>query len=358
MSKIIKLKESDLKLMVEQAINQAVRNSNVTAIQNALKSLGQPYAGLLGTTGPNHDGVDGVYGKNTRNAVREYQKANGIRPTGYVGKVTAPKLGVSPMGNAGSSSTTSKLNIDPNFAKNAALRGTVAQQDNTRINQNPIQNVKGLAVSKYANKDVLSKLPLDKINPSKGGAIGKAPNNVPDCAKFVNMFSDKFSFAGDAWLAHDNDSLGKRKWDAFGNLKPETIKKIENEWLKINNAGGGQEGGQFNDEVRNLVSTLVPKTPPIPLKIDDVVGIYYPPSDHHEEAFYKAGMPYFTNVNGKITPGKTIGGGQGWGMNTHLGIVGAVKDGVPIILHNVHGTVFADPVDKLYKGGRVAWVKA
>jgi hypothetical protein len=40
-------------------------------------------------------------------------------------------------------------------------------------------------------------------------------------------------------------------------------------------------------------------------------------------------------------------------MNTHIGRVGVVKNGVPLIFHNVDGTTKSDPQQNL----RIAWVK-
>lgn len=44
-------------------------------------------------------------------------------------------------------------------------------------------------------------------------------------------------------------------------------------------------------------------------------------------------------------------------MNTHVGIVGAMKNSNPIIFHNIEGKVYADPIDKIKNGGRIAWVR-
>jgi peptidoglycan hydrolase-like protein with peptidoglycan-binding domain len=349
MTKIIKLKESELRDLVRQVITEAQVDQNVMAIQTALKNLGQPYAGLLGTTGSNGDGVDGRYGNNTKKAVIAYQKANNINPTGFVGKVTAPKLGVQPMTGKGG---TNK--VDPNLFKKVG--GQTASVDATGVKKPVLNNITSdTTLSSNINPQWKDVIPVKKISSTKSTPIMKA--GQPECAKFVHDFSPKLQYVGNAWDAHNNDSVGKRTWSAFTNLNPDTVKNVESEWLKINQAGGGKEGGQFNGDVKQLISKIVPQTPPVKLQLDNIVGIFYPPSDHHEEAFYKAGTPYFTNVNGKMTPGKNIQSGTGWGMNTHIGIVGAIKDGKPIIFHNVHGTVFADPVDKLYNGGRVAWVK-
>ena len=44
-------------------------------------------------------------------------------------------------------------------------------------------------------------------------------------------------------------------------------------------------------------------------------------------------------------------------MNTHVGIVGAIKNGVPLIFHNIGGDVYSDPYNKLRGGGKIVWVK-
>lgn len=97
MKKIIKLKESDLKRLVQQVIEeQTSGDPKVSAIQSALIKAG--YGKYLGTSGPNKNGVDGVYGNNTKEAVKQFQLRNKIQPVdGIVGPTTAPKLGVQPM---------------------------------------------------------------------------------------------------------------------------------------------------------------------------------------------------------------------------------------------------------------------
>ena len=108
---------------------------------------------------------------------------------------------------------------------------------------------------------------------------------------------------------------------------------------------------------------MVPKNYNGPeLQMDDVVGIYWPDSSHHHEAFYEgamAGGGWFKNCNSTNTsgcdaavPGNTLRGGDLWGMNTHIGRVLIEKDGEPYVVHNVRGTVRATPVDDL----RIAWV--
>lgn len=64
-------------------------NSVETAqLQKFLKEHDTNSANLLGTTGPNQDGVDGVYGSNTTAAVKAFQKDNALAQDGIVGNST------------------------------------------------------------------------------------------------------------------------------------------------------------------------------------------------------------------------------------------------------------------------------
>ena len=70
------------------------------------------------------------------------------------------------------------------------------------------------------------------------------------------------------------------------------------------------------------------------------------------KAFTTAGKNYFVDGDPN-KPGKTLKTGRGWSFNTHVGVVGAIKDGQPIIFHNVHGNVISEPAKNL----QITWVK-
>jgi len=101
--KIIKLTESDLKKIIQKVLLKEdlpsvpaasdVPGNKVRTIQNALIKLGY-------NVGPT--GADGKYGANTMAAVKKYQRDNGIKQTGYVGDVTAGRLGVPSMASSSS----------------------------------------------------------------------------------------------------------------------------------------------------------------------------------------------------------------------------------------------------------------
>lgn len=200
------------------------------------------------------------------------------------------------------------------------------------------------------------KIKTDKINSTKkvNGII--ADPGTPQCAQFVNNFSNQFDAVGSAWLAHDYDSkIGPTAYSAFHNLPKNKQEDIIKLYQDIDKSGeGAKEGGSYNTTVRDLVDSLVPAKGTVKnIDMDDVVGIFHYPSKHHQEAFFQAGDKWFTGTEGNKQPGKTIKSGKGWGMNTHLGIVGATKYGKPIVFHNIDGTVISEPADNL----RIAWVK-
>jgi len=79
----------------KMGLSKAKAGDETTNIQKALKNKG--YGNMLGTTGPNKDGVDGQAGPKTTNAIKKFQQDNGINPTGFVDRNTASLLGVAPM---------------------------------------------------------------------------------------------------------------------------------------------------------------------------------------------------------------------------------------------------------------------
>lgn len=59
-------------------------------LQMLLTDLG--HGSLLGTNGPNEDGIDGGYGRSTASAVKAFQKEQGLKETGFVDKDTSKAL--------------------------------------------------------------------------------------------------------------------------------------------------------------------------------------------------------------------------------------------------------------------------
>tara|TARA_R110001592_G_scaffold363164_2_gene680868 strand:- start:529 stop:1722 length:1194 start_codon:yes stop_codon:yes gene_type:complete len=177
------------------------------------------------------------------------------------------------------------------------------------------------------------------------------------CAQWVNNYSDKVDVVGNAWTAHDNSKLGTTVWSAYKGLDDDTIEDIVEIYKDIDKQGGANDNktdSPIITKIKDLQDKLINKRQPnvSNLKADDIVGLYYEPSGHHEKAFEEAadfGKGYFPNGE----PGETLGRGNSFAFNTHVGIVGAEKDGEKIIFHNVGGKLISSPA----KNEDIVWVK-
>lgn len=323
MKKIIKLTEGDLKRIVSKVILEQSNRENIIAIQKELIKRGYD----VGATG-----ADGIFGPRTKSAVIKFQKDNGIKQTGFVGNVTSKALGVNPL----------------------SQKGTTKKSQSTLQKGTP----KDTVLSPNIDTGFMNKFNVTNLSDKDSTWICKAGQK--ECGQFVNDFSKKLSYVGNAWLAHDLDKVGQRVFSSYTSLTPNQVEKIFSIFKAIEKQGGPKErksGGQV-ENIKALQQSLIKNIAPANLKIDDVVGIYYPESTHHEEAFHEAGKPYFiSDGKGGWKKGNTISGGKGFGMNTHVGIVGGMKNGVPLIFHNIGGDVYSDPYNKIRGGGKIVWIK-
>lgn len=284
--------------------------------------------------GDRGDDVKKLQDKLMRNG---FLKLKSGKPTGYFGNMT----------NSALARAEGKKPVTP-------IKKKVVEPIKKKVVE-PIKNSK-IEISPTINPDFKNKINFLqlKTNDTTSGICAPGQN---ECATFVNDFSNKIESVGDsAWLAYRSDTyLGPTIYSAFKSsenplLTKEKINTIVNLWGELDKKGvGGVKNAKNN--ITEILNSIVPNGSKIPitLKIDDVVGLFYSGSKHTEEAFYEGGEKWFINK----LPGKSIADGNLWGMNTHIGIVGAIKDGVPLIFHNVKGTVFSDPPQNL----RIAWVK-
>ena len=253
-----------------------------------------------------------------------------------------------------------QINLDPSGSYNNSYIKKAWNKYGREYASNYAQNLSrdmfntNIVVSDTLNPDFVSQINFSDLSSQDTSRNFCTPNDE-HCAQFVNDLRDDISSVGNAWTAYRNDTgLGPTIYSAFKGLDENTKQQVIDLWLKIHQRGGGTKNGPDNSRVKNIVNRLVPaKGKVTDLKVNDIVGIFYEPSSHHEEAFYEGGKAWFKDENGKMVPGNTIQRGDGWGMNTHLGTVGAIKDGVPLIFHNVGGTALSDPPSNL----RIAWVK-
>ena len=237
---------------------------------------------------------------------------------------------------------------------------------------------------RFPNLELSDSLDLQKMptfDPTKEGKVYKC--GLEGCAAYVRSALDKYQ--GNAWHAHRmNDNLIYSTFKGNSALKKAEMEKL---FTKINKSGGklSDNADDFDSSAKNIAKSLVPSQSKFnDLEIDDVVGLYYDPSTMHSTAFFE-GMtgyddngkgtklgdgPFMVTKDGKewgpahlgkdvqFKAGKTLTAGNGPGLNTHLGFVGARNNGKPIIFHNIHGNVWATPLDKLNKNGTaIVWAK-
>ena len=99
---------------------------------------------------------------------------------------------------------------------------------------------------------------IKKISSSKSVLMFTIPEE--QCAKFVNNFENSSRTSGgvgDAWLAHNNRSLGSLSYTAFEGLSSSDSNSIINLWQKIHNNGGGEKNGDYKGEAKTLNSKII-----------------------------------------------------------------------------------------------------
>jgi hypothetical protein len=223
------------------------------------------------------------------------------------------------------------------------------------------------------NKNIIFN-PKKETYPMKCGDKG--------CARWVSDQLEGLGLQrqGNAWHSHNIDG-GNIKYTPFKNLNDKLLQDMSNLFTKIN--ANPTEKSQEGD-AKKIIQQLIPNQSSLKniLKVNDVVGLYWDTSDNFTRAFFEGATgnvdmgkgikvtngPYFRDEKGKpwapsdlgkkikFVPGNSLKKGLGFGLNTHLGYVGAVVDGEPIIFHNVHGTVFSTPLNDMDKT-KIVWVK-
>jgi peptidoglycan hydrolase-like protein with peptidoglycan-binding domain len=306
-------------------------------------------------------GADGVIGKFTRKSIRDFQLKNGGNGKGNLGPWTAKKLGIEYYGGGKTDSSTTTTTPTPTTEPQNCSRFQVYDGVEDTRNQ----------VCKGQTKNV--------------------GTGSPGCSQYVREKTG--AWQGNAWHAYRLKNSYPNKVDGFRTIfTPENQKKMAEIFQKINSQSSGlnESGIQSSNtwgDIKSLINSAVPDQSSFSqLKLGDVVGIYYPSSQHHGEAFFQGATglgsngetahngPYFRvdlgngksrpweigdiGKNVKIIPGNGLKQGDRFGFNTHLGFVGA-KDpkGEPIIYHSVNGTVNATPLSKMGGNFKLVWAR-
>lgn len=203
MTKIIKLKESELKALVNQVIVEQLvdkplkygdRGDKVTELQSKLKLFGAD----LGTGGPNGDGVDGNFGNRTKKALEVIQTKFKLPVTGQLDQATKNyvyKFGTNLTGIFGKLTAGNKPKVSPGATQGKKtedvakkerevakkVTGTVNVLDPNAtlfFNGNQLQWLVNGGVAKSWNG--ISGLTWKNTNPSEYGELAKRYYQTPE----------------------------------------------------------------------------------------------------------------------------------------------------------------------------------
>ncbi len=319
-------------------------SDKVISVQKALKSSGEN----LGNSGPNRDGVDGDYGILTKKAVMSYQRKKGLDIDGSVGPCTAKSLGVQPLIGSGPCA-------DPKVKTSKTVPDTGKTKDLSKTN---VKNESYNCIS--VTKDTCS-----KISPSKETIIGSGAK-TEGCTAYVRKCLSQYDqelYAGaGAWFTAREilSKGGKSKYNMYTDgsvnydkLNASNITKSE---CDFHDKEGLHKDTQ-KPKIKDIITKMMPSKSSVSLsslKLGDIVGIYYPNSTNMGKAFCQRaiGNNLFPNEKFKFS-------GKPFTFNTHVGFVGAIKDGNPIIFHNTEGTYRATPAKDMISSnakGMISWV--
>lgn len=325
-------KNQYLNLITEEVIY----NSKTEDIQKKLTELG--YGKIVGT-------IDGKYGKNTACAVAKFQGDNvSLVVDGKVGKNTANKLGVVPY-----------------FPKDVNIKGCSTQQ----VGNKPKSTWGDEPESPITNQPCDSIPPefCDKIKTNTEVSIGDG--GTEGCAEFVTKFLG-LGYLGNAWAAFNVAKKYGVKYNMFtdGTINWNKIKNdVKTNGINSQTCGcftneGGDKDASCKDgaKIASTISSFYPSSSSVDLnnlKVGDIVGMYWRKSSNKGKAFCERAVQRGIGNDG------TFKDSDPFTFNTHLGYVGAIKNGVPIIYHSVHGARLATPANKLLSStgnGMITWV--
>ena len=206
-----------------------------------------------------------------------------------------------------------------------------------------------------------------KIKSNKDTIIGSG-SEKEGCSKWavkcLSQYDANLS-KGDAWnlLRLINSSGGKEKYNMFTssidwNKVRELIKKlkINSKTCDIHNKEGVLGIDKTEGSVAKLINQVYPSSSNVnlsTLELGDFVGMYWNHSDNKGKAFCNRAKGRGLDINGNFKSNEPFT------FNTHVGFVGAIKDGIPLIFHNVHGSWHSTPANELLDKndkGMITWV--
>jgi hypothetical protein len=350
MKKVIRLKESDLKDIIKRILSeQSKENIN----PNNLKV-----------------GDGGQRSPNKKNSVKQlqqklmnlgYLKTDSMTPTGYFGGMTKKALDRY-NGVVGKDTPIY-------YGLNNPKQNTSNPSKNQKpVTTNPLKNTKQKTSNKKYTCIAISKEECDKIRSTSDTVISTGSEKA--CAKYMNKCLSKYdeNLRGHAWTVLTNlrgRGVATEKYNMFktginwdklwSDLEKSKVTKKSCECHKEDHADGHCDTGI----AKSIQNSYPSKTgfDISSLELGDIVGMYYNSSTNKGQAF----CGRVKDKNAFDSGGKLIKTAP-FEFNTHVGFVVAIKDGIPIILHNIgnekQGLHHATPATKLLSKNdtMITWV--
>ena len=177
---------------------------------------------------------------------------------------------------------------------------------------------------------------------------------------------DSTLFSANAWDVFWNvKDLGTVKYNAYtdGSIDWDNIyselkqNKINKDvCLKYKDKDNADKITPKISNLPSIVSNSVPSSSKISissLELGDIVGLYHSHSDNKGMAFCQRALRRALDNDGNINDKSPFT------FNSHVGFVGAIKNGVPIIIHNVGGKHMATPSTQMLdktSNDMIVWV--
>jgi peptidoglycan hydrolase-like protein with peptidoglycan-binding domain len=245
------------------------------------------------------------------------------------------------------------------LAKRGKVQGNASQSSQT-------QETKPVASTDPQNRCIaISKEECDKISSTKETRIGTG-SETRCSAYMVKCLSQ-----------YDSELFGGNAWDAFNNVKGGGTVKYnlftsgEVNWTKIwsdlaknkvskdtceKHAKTDDADAKVGSVVPSIVTNNIPSSPKFDinsLRLGDIVGLYHKNSSNKGMAFCQRALKRGLDNNGNVSDKDPFT------FNSHVGFVGAIKNGVPIVIHNVAGNHIATPATQMLSknsNDMIAWV--
>lgn len=326
MKNVIKLKFSDIKKIVNESLNE-VGNQQTNSIN--------PLNLKFGDRDKPGDENGPVHKLQQKLMDLKLLKTRSMVPTGYFGSMTKAALA-----KYGGEKTTVKTD-------------TVAKNE-------PVVNYPCIGIS----KEECSKISSKQDTVISTGDETRCAAYMIKCLSQYNK--ELVSRKSNAWFAFENMKAkgsakynmftsGEVNWDGiYANLVKYKVSPKTCECHKDDHMDGHCKGG-----VSKIVTDSFPNKSSFNyknLQLGDIVGMYYNASSNKGQAFCQRIKMQGLKDDGSVkVKGKFT-------FNTHVGFVAAIKDGMPIILHNIgnetQGLHHATPANKLLSKNdtMIVWV--